>query len=82
MLHTHTLVEKVYLGVVRRVSALSDCDQWEQHDVQNLPALSSSLSVSMPASWHWLGCWHDGDAGVLVTLVVPGRPCWVCAKIK
>ena len=25
---------------------------------------------------------YDGDAGVLVTLVVPGRPCRVCAEIK
>lgn len=78
----HTLVEKLHLGVIRRVNTFSDRNQWEQHDLQNLPGLSSSPSVSTHGSWHWLGCWHDGDAGVLVTLVVPGRPCWVCAKIK
>lgn len=38
--------------------------------------------VSVHRSQHWQNGWHDGDARVLVILVVPGRPCWVCAKIK
>lgn len=38
--------------------------------------------VRVHKSQHWQDCRHDGDARVLVTLVVPGRPCWVCTKIK
>lgn len=58
---------------MRRVNAPRN--QWERHDLQHLPRLSGiGVRIGHPA---------DGrDAGALVTLVVPGRPCWVCAKIK
>lgn len=81
MLQTHTCGESVSWAL-RRVNALSNCNQWEQHDLQKLPVLSSSPGISAHGSQRRQGCWHDGDAGVLVILVVPGRPCWVCAKIK
>lgn len=72
---------KVYPGAMRRVNALADCNQWQQHDLQNFPGCQTAR-VSGRGFPRWRGCWYDGDAGVLVTLVVPGRPCRVCAEIK
>ena len=75
------LVEKVHPGALRRVNALADRQQWEQHDLQHLPSPNSSPSIKARIL-EWQGGRHDADARVLVALVVPGRLCGVCAKIK
>lgn len=55
----HTLVKKVYLGAVQRVNALSDYNQGDQHDLQNLtscqavPCNSAQISAlaGLQACW-------------------------------
>ena len=71
----------MYPGAERRVNALADCNQWQQHDLQNFQGCQTAR-VSGRESPPWRGCWCDADAWVLVTLVVPGRLCRVCPEIK